>query len=273
MFLNYGRSLDCDLNRRINSGQAHPGPTSKGKWAGTAATNKGRRSGECALIGNTHQLITSPKVRPPLRRTQGGGAVMPPKNSVVVRARDRARPSFSRSILAFGAAAPTAAAVSACGGGNSGSGSSVKDGFTQASQSADPFTVWVDSTRVPAARAYQKAHPSVKLNTVTYDGDANGADTLQTNVGLYDRTGSGWPDVVFSSTDNETSWGGFGRVPGAAERGSHPPGDPEQLRHRLPGPGHRGLAHAGSLVRHAVWRGSPGTSVRYRQLGTHGPLV
>ena len=213
---------------------------------------KGRRSGECALIGSTHQLVTSPKVRTLLRRTQGGGVVMPPKNSVVVRARDRARPSFSRSILAFGAAAPTAAAVS----------------------------VWVDSTRAPAGRAYQKDRPSVKLNTVTHDGDAYGADTLQTKVGLYDRTGSGWPDVVFGSTDNETSWGGWGRVPGAAERGSHPPGDPEQLRHRLPEPrpresqdllpaqpsgrsladsgtarphpdsahaGH-GLAHAGSLV-------------------------
>ena len=130
---------------------------------------------------------------------------MPPENSVV-RARDRARPSFSRSILAFGAAALMAAAVSACGGGSSGSGSSVKDGFTQATQSAGPLTVWVDSTRVPAAQAYQKAHPNVKLNIVTYDGDANGADTLQTKVDLYDRTGSGWPDVVFSATDNETSW-------------------------------------------------------------------
>jgi ABC-type glycerol-3-phosphate transport system substrate-binding protein len=130
---------------------------------------------------------------------------MPPKNSVV-RARDRARPSFSRSILAFGAAALMAAAVAACGGGSSSSGSAVKDGFTQASQSAGPLTVWVDSTRVPAAKAYQKAHPNVKLNIVTYDGDANGADTLQTKVDLYDRTGSGWPDVVFSATDNETSW-------------------------------------------------------------------
>ena len=129
---------------------------------------------------------------------------MPPVNSV--GARDRARPSFSRSILAIGAAALLAAAVSACGGGSSGSGSAVKDGFKQASQSAGPLTVWVDSTRVPAAQAYQKAHPNVKLNIVTYDGDANGADTLQTKVDLYDRTGSGWPDVVFSATDNETSW-------------------------------------------------------------------
>ncbi len=129
---------------------------------------------------------------------------MPPVNSV--GARDRARPSVTRSILAIGAAALLTAAVSACGGGSSGSGSTVKDGFKQASQSAGPLTVWVDSTRVPAAQAYQKAHPNVKLNIVTYDGDANGADTLQTKVDLYDRTGSGWPDVVFSATDNETSW-------------------------------------------------------------------
>jgi ABC-type glycerol-3-phosphate transport system substrate-binding protein len=130
---------------------------------------------------------------------------MPPEHSVV-RTRDRARPSFSRSILAIGGAALMAAAVSACGGGSSGSSSAVKDGFTQASQSAGPLTVWVDSTRVPAAKAYQRSHPNVKLNIVTYDGDANGADTLQTKVDLYDRTGSGWPDVVFSATDNETSW-------------------------------------------------------------------
>jgi ABC-type glycerol-3-phosphate transport system substrate-binding protein len=131
---------------------------------------------------------------------------MPPENSVV-RARDRARPSFSRSILAVGAATLMAVAISACGGASSGSGSSVKDGFPQATQTAGPLTVWVDSTRVPAAHAFQKAHPNLKLNIVTYDGDANGADTLQTKVDLYDRTRSGWPDVVFSATDNETSWG------------------------------------------------------------------
>ena len=130
---------------------------------------------------------------------------MPPEKSVV-RARDRARPSFSRSILAIGAAALMAAAVSACGGGSSGSGSSTKDGFTQVSQSAGPLTVWVDSTRVPAAQAYQKAHPNIKLNVVTYDGDANGSNTLQTKVELFDRTGKGWPDVVFSAENNEVSW-------------------------------------------------------------------
>ena len=47
---------------------------------------------------------------------------------------------------------------------------------------------------------------SVKLNIVTYDGDANGADTLQTKVDRFYRTGSGWPDVVFSAENNEVSW-------------------------------------------------------------------
>ena len=81
-----------------------------------------------------------------------------------------------------------------------------RSGFTQAAQSSGPLTVWVDSTRVPAVQAYEKAHPSVKLNIVTYDGDANGSNTLQTKVDLYDRTGSGWPDVVFSAENNEVSW-------------------------------------------------------------------
>jgi len=130
---------------------------------------------------------------------------MPPMNSAV-RTRSQPGPPRRRAILAVSLAALATAALSACGGGSSSSTSSVKDGFHQAAQSAGPLTVWVDSTRVPAAQAYQKAHPGAKLNIVTYDGDANGADTLQTKVDLFDRTGSGWPDVVFSSQQNETSW-------------------------------------------------------------------
>jgi multiple sugar transport system substrate-binding protein len=111
-------------------------------------------------------------------------------------------------MLAAGVAVLAAGTLAACGGGagSGGASGSVKDGFTQAPQSPGTLTVWVDSTRVPAARAYQKAHPSVKLDIVTYDGDANGSNTLQTKVDLYNRTGSGWPDVVFSAENNEVSW-------------------------------------------------------------------
>ena len=106
------------------------------------------------------------------------------------RARRRPRASWARAVSAVGVIA-LAATVAACGNGNSSGGSSgvTKDGFKQAAQSSGPLTVWVDSTRVPAAQAYAKAHPNVKLNIVTYDGDANGSNSLQTKVDLYDRTG------------------------------------------------------------------------------------
>ena len=127
-----------------------------------------------------------------------------------VRGRRHPRPSLTRAVLAVSAAA-LVATTAGCGssGSSSGSGNSsgaTRDGFSQAPQSSGPLTVWVDSTRVPAAQAYAKAHPNVKVNIVTYDGDANGSNTLQTKVELYDRTGSGWPDVVFSAENNEASW-------------------------------------------------------------------
>ena len=102
------------------------------------------------------------------------------------RARSRLRTSSARAAFAAGAVA-LAVTVAACGNGSSSgsgsaSGAGAKDGFTQVAQTSGPLTVWVDSTRVPAAQAYQKAHPDVKLNIVTYDGDANGSNTLQTKV-------------------------------------------------------------------------------------------
>ena len=60
------------------------------------------------------------------------------------------------TLLAVGAA--LALAATACGGGDA-STSGVKDGFAQAPQSDGPLTVWVDSTRLPAAQLYQKQHP------------------------------------------------------------------------------------------------------------------
>ena len=124
------------------------------------------------------------------------------------RARSQLRQSCARALLVASAAALLAGAVAACGSGGSSSGASSggKYGFTAATQSSGPLTVWVDSTRMPAAQAFEKANPNVKLDIVTYDGDANGSNTLQTKVSLFDRTGSGWPDVVFSAENNEVSW-------------------------------------------------------------------
>jgi ABC-type glycerol-3-phosphate transport system substrate-binding protein len=87
------------------------------------------------------------------------------------------------------------ALVSACGG----------DGGGGSSKDAD-VTVWVDAARLPAAEAYQKAHPDVKMDIVTYDGDGNGATTMQTKIQLWNRSGKGWPDVVFSQQANDPIW-------------------------------------------------------------------
>ena len=96
----------------------------------------------------------------------------------------------STSSAAPSASASTSTAASSSAGGDA-SGS---------------ITVWVDSVRLPVAQAYVKAHPNVKVDIQTYDGDGNGATTMQTKIQLWNRTGSGWPDVVFSEQVNDPVW-------------------------------------------------------------------
>ncbi|MGW7427069.1 ABC transporter substrate-binding protein [Streptomyces sp. NPDC054813] len=111
----------------------------------------------------------------------------------------------SRTRLLAGCAAAATLTVAGCGGGG-GTGTTAKDGFPQVPQTKGALTVWVDATRLDAAKLYEKLHPGVKLNIVTYDGDANGSNYLQTKVQLFNRTRKGWPDVVFSSQNNEVTW-------------------------------------------------------------------
>ena len=66
--------------------------------------------------------------------------------------------------------------------------------------------MWVDAARLPVAKAYQKAHPDVKMDIVTFDGDGNGATTLQSKIQLWNRAGKGWPDVIFSEQANDPVW-------------------------------------------------------------------
>ncbi|MFI7300447.1 ABC transporter substrate-binding protein [Streptomyces sp. NPDC050121] len=113
--------------------------------------------------------------------------------------------SKKRAALLAGCVATVLLTVTACGGG-SGTGTTTKDGFAQAPQKDGALTVWVDATRMDAAKLYQKLHPDAKLDIVSYDGDANGSNYLQTKVQLFNRTGKGWPDVVFSSQNNEVTW-------------------------------------------------------------------
>ncbi|MFF7791511.1 extracellular solute-binding protein [Streptomyces sp. NPDC007991] len=109
-------------------------------------------------------------------------------------------------------------ALAACGSADPApTGTSSPAAFKPAAQDAgSEITVWADATRVPGVKAYQKAHPDVKIKIVTYSGDANGANDLQTKVQLFDRTGSGWPDVAFTANVNDASWASQGKSPYAA---------------------------------------------------------
>lgn len=56
-----------------------------------------------------------------------------------------------------------------------------------------PLLVWTDATRQPGFEQFKKAHPNVKMKIETYDTSA-----LLTKIQLFNRTGKGHPDVVFS---------------------------------------------------------------------------
>jgi ABC-type glycerol-3-phosphate transport system substrate-binding protein len=114
------------------------------------------------------------------------------------------RSSFGRRRRIMAATVAVAALVLEAGVG--GSTTSASGSRAVARASSGPLVVWVDAVRLPAAKAYVKAHPKVKIKLVTFDGDANGATTMQTKIQLWNRAGSGWPDVVFSEQVNDPVW-------------------------------------------------------------------
>lgn len=82
-----------------------------------------------------------------------------------------------------------------------------------------PITVWVDADRQAAADAYVAAFPDDPIVIESFDGSANGSGTFRTKIQLFDTAGEGWPDVVFSSQNNDASWasqGSNGNEPFAA---------------------------------------------------------
>jgi ABC-type glycerol-3-phosphate transport system substrate-binding protein len=118
---------------------------------------------------------------------------------------DQASAALSRSDqvkkqrLLWPAVLVTALALAGCGG-----SSSPKAGTT--GKAGGAITVWVDAARLPVAKAYATAHPKQKVKIVTFDGDGNGATTLQTKIQLWNRTGKGWPDVIFSEQVQDPVW-------------------------------------------------------------------
>ena len=114
-----------------------------------------------------------------------------------------------RTMLTSLAAAGLVVAAGACSSSSSTSGQAGTAGASSGSASGKvggSLTVWVDSVRLPDAQAYAKAHPNVNVHIVTFDGDGNGATTLQAKIQLWNRTGNGWPDVIFSEQVNDPVW-------------------------------------------------------------------
>lgn len=110
----------------------------------------------------------------------------------------------------------TAATLAGCASADTTTPSSAKQSAFKpvAQKASSQITVWADSTRLPSVQAYQKAHPDVRMKVVTYDGGADGSTYLQSKVQLFDRTGSGWPDVVFGNPTDVT-WASQATKPGA----------------------------------------------------------
>jgi hypothetical protein len=84
-----------------------------------------------------------------------------------------------------------------------GIGTGVSAASPHANASSKPIVVWVDSARLAMVHAWQQANPSVKLDVVTFDGGSGGDGSIQSMVGLSNRTGHGWPDIVFSENAND----------------------------------------------------------------------
>lgn len=96
--------------------------------------------------------------------------------------------------------------LSACSGGG-GTSSDSSYGFPAAEQEdGSTITVWVDASREPIAKAFQEENPDVPISIETYDGNSGGSDTFKTKMALFDQSGEGWPDVVFSTQTNDASW-------------------------------------------------------------------
>ena len=122
-------------------------------------------------------------------------------------------------------------------------------GVDQAGAASGSIEVWVDAPREAVTDAYIKSHPDVKVKKVIYDGDGNGATGLQTKIQLWNRTGSGWPDVVFSEQANDPVWMGQKPFDFAADlKGAFPAGPHQGLagtvaravhRHRAPSSAYR----------------------------------
>lgn len=71
--------------------------------------------------------------------------------------------------------------------------------------SGGAITVWVDPPRVPAAEAFQKAHPEIPVTVNQIDGTVGGR-ALQQQFAQFNQAGNGWPDAIFFPSNDDIAW-------------------------------------------------------------------
>lgn len=74
-----------------------------------------------------------------------------------------------------------------------------------AKQSKGTLLVWIDAPRVSAYKAFEKAYPNIKVQ-MNLENDNIGNDQEEGKFELFNKTGSGWPDVIFFPTNSDISW-------------------------------------------------------------------
>src|SRR3954452_24275783 len=94
------------------------------------------------------------------------------------------RPGTVRTLAATALVGATAL-LSACGSSAGGAGADVKQ-----TDSGGAITVWVDPPRVPAAKAFQQAHPEIKTTINQIDGTVGGK-SLQQQFAQFNQAGKG----------------------------------------------------------------------------------
>jgi ABC-type glycerol-3-phosphate transport system substrate-binding protein len=128
--------------------------------------------------------------------------------------------SPAASVSASASAAPSSSAAAPSSAAASTPAPPASSAAAPSSTASGNLTVWVDAVRLPDAKAYQAAHPKVNITIVTFDGDGNGATGLQTKIQLWNKAGSGWPDVIFSEQVNDPVWMAQAPFDFAADMGS-----------------------------------------------------
>ncbi|MFG1911408.1 ABC transporter substrate-binding protein [Kribbella sp. NPDC048928] len=116
------------------------------------------------------------------------------------------RPGAVRT-LAVATLLGATALLSACGSSTpAGAGGDAKQ-----TDSGGAITVWVDPPRVPAAKAFQQAHPEIKTTVNQIDGTVGGK-SLQQQFAQFNQAGKGWPDAIFFPSNDDIAWASGAQV-------------------------------------------------------------